>query len=171
MAAVASSGVSPIVMFELISDSNEYGEICVEASRIVDYVHMFGYDLSTALKSVSGTTPSKSFKEFLEGLTSNIHIGTEIHKYMNQKADEAMTSYSIERQKYLEQIGTYSDIYTGILVAAPLFFITALSLISMLGGEIGGLDVSILIAIGTYLVIPILNVFFILFLTLTQPEY
>ncbi len=170
MAAVVSSGVSPVKMFELISDSKEYGEIGVECTKIVDYVYVFGYDVSSALQSVSAITPSANFKEFIDGLLSNLHTGTDLKDYMKQKADESMTQYSLERQKYLETVSTYSDIYTGILVAAPLFFITALSLVSMLGGTIGGMDVTTVIGLGTYIVVPGLNVLFIIFLIMTQPQ-
>jgi pilus assembly protein TadC len=170
MAAVVASGVSPVKMFELISDSKEYGEIGVECTKIVDYVYVFGYDISSALQSVSAITPSANFKEFIDGLISNLHTGTDLKDYMKQKADESMTQYSLERQKYLENVSTYSDIYTGILVAAPLFFITALSLVSMLGGTIGGMDITTVIGLGTYIVVPGLNVLFLIFLIMTQPQ-
>ena len=80
-----------------------------------------------------------------------------------------MNAYQLERQKYVETISTYSDVYTGILIAAPLFFVVALALVSILGGTIMGLSVDIVIAIGTYIIIPFLNIAFIIFLELTQP--
>jgi hypothetical protein len=67
-------------------------------------------------------------------------------------------------------LSTYSDIYTGVLIAAPLFFVTALSLVSVIGGKIGGMDVNTIITIGTYIVIPALNIIFLVFLELNQPE-
>lgn len=170
MAAVASSGVPPTRMFQLIADSTEYGEVSIEIAKIVEYIDLFGYDFLTALKSVAAISPSPSFKDFLEGLVSTIESGGDIKSYLSEKAEEAMLSYELERQKYLESISTYSDIYTGILIAAPLFFVTALSMVSMLGGAIGGMDVNTVIVVGTYIVVPLLNVGFIMFLTMTQPE-
>ncbi len=170
MAAVASSGVPPTRMFQLIADSPEYGEVSIEIAKIVEYIDLFGYDFLTALKSVAAISPSPSFKDFLEGLVSTIESGGDIKNYLSEKADEAMLFYELERQKYLESISTYSDIYTGILIAAPLFFVTALSMVSMLGGAIGGMDVNTVIVVGTYVVVPMLNVAFILFLSMTQPE-
>ncbi len=81
-----------------------------------------------------------------------------------------MLSYRLERQKYVESLSTYSDIYTGVLIAAPLFFVTALSLVSMLGGTIGGIRITFIITFGTYVAIPLLNVAFIMFLEMSQPE-
>lgn len=170
MAAVAASGVPPTKMFKLIVESKEYGEISVEVEKVVEYVELFGYDLLTAIKSVAATTPSPQFKEFLEGMVSTVESGSDIKGYLVEKSEEAMLNYELERQKYIETISTYSDIYTGVLIAAPLFFVAALSLVSMLGGAIGGVDVDVLIVLGTYIAIPLLNIFFIIFLESTQPE-
>jgi hypothetical protein len=40
----------------------------------------------------------------------------------------------------------------------------------MLGGSVGGFSIDTLIALGTYLVIPVLNIFFIIFLEINQPQ-
>jgi flagellar protein FlaJ len=169
LAAVAGAGVPPTKMFRLLAESEEYGEISEEISKVSDYVDVFGYDLVTAIKSVSMTTPAAFFKEFLEGIISTIESGGDIKGYLNQKSSESMVNYEIERQKYLETISTYSDIYTGILIAAPLFFVVALSLVSVLGGRIAGLEISTVVMLGAFLVIPALNILFIMFLSVTQP--
>jgi flagellar protein FlaJ len=170
MAAVAGSGVNPVAMFKLISMSDEYGEICKEMQKVVDFIDVFGYDLTTAIKTVALATPSPRLKEYLNGIISTINSGGDIKGYLVVKSGEAMLAYRLEREKYTEAITTYSDMYTGILVAAPLFFIAALSLVSILGGNIGGISVDALVAFGTYVAIPILNIMFILFLELNQPQ-
>lgn len=170
MSAIAGSGIVPVKMFKLLSESKEYGEISVELEKVVEYMELFGYDLITALKSVSAVTPSDKLKEFFDGYISTIESGGNIEDYLKQKSDEAMTDYKVQRQSYTETISTYSDVYTGILIAAPLFFIATLSLVNMLGGSVGGLDVEKLIVFGTYVVIPFLNILFLIFLQLTQPE-
>lgn len=170
MAAVSGSGVPPFLMFQLLAQSPEYGEVTIEIQRIVDYCNLFGYDLLISIKSVVATTPSPDLKEFLSGLVSAIESGGELKKYMIEKSKDAFTSYEIERQKFNQVISTYSDIYTGILIAAPLFFVSALSLVGMLGGQIGGLNVKFLIGAGIYFIIPVMNIGFIIFLEMTQPE-
>lgn len=170
MSSVISSGVSPATMFKLISHSKEYGEISIEIEKVTNYITFFGYDILTALKAVGITTPSQSFKEFIDGFVSTIETGGDLKDYLKQKSSEALLNYKLERQKYVESLGTYSDIYTGVLIAAPLFFVTALSLVSVLGGTIGGMSVNTIITLGTYLVIPGLNLLFLIFLELNQPE-
>jgi len=170
MAAVASSGVSPSRMFALIARSKEYGEITTEMEKVVEFIEIFGYDFVTALRSIASTTPSPDFKDFLDGMVSSIESGSDLKAYMGEKSREAMGNYELERKKFTETVSTYSDVYTGLLIAAPLFFVAALSLVSLLGGAIGGIAVNTLMVLGTYLVIPLLNVLFLVFLEITQPE-
>jgi archaeal flagellar protein FlaJ len=170
MASVIASGVSPAVMFKLISNSREYGDISIEIEKVSNYIDFFGYDILTALRAVALVTPSQQFKEFIDGFVSTIETGGDIKEFLTQKSQEALLNYRLERQKYVESLGTYSDIYTGVLIAAPLFFVVALSLVSVLGGKIGGVSVNTIITIGTYLVIPAMNILFIIFLELNQPE-
>lgn len=170
LSSVSASGVPPARMFELIAQSTEYGDVAIEIKKIVDFMDVFGYDLLTALRSVSATTPSIPFKEFLEGMVSTIETGGDLDSYLKQKAEESTTTYQLERQRYNESISTYSDIYTGLLIAAPLFFIAALALINMLGGTLGGMGVETVMALAAYLAIPLLNVIFLVFLQVSQPE-
>ena len=170
VASVSSSGVPPARMFELIAQEPEYGEVSIEIKKIVDLINVFGYDILTAMRSVASTTPSPVFKEFLEGMVSTIDTGCDLDSYLSQKAEEAQLHYQLERQKYNETVSTYSDIYTGVLIASPLFFIASLTMINLLGGTIGGIGVDVLLALGAYLAIPALNVLFIVFLQLSQPD-
>ncbi len=170
MAAVATSGVPPASMFELIALSKEYGEIGVEVKKIVDFITIFGYDLLTAIRTVAVITPSPQFKEFLEGMVSTIETGGDLDRYLRQEADQAALTYNLERQRYNETVSTYSDIYTGLLIAAPLFFVAAMSLVNLLGGSVGGIGVDVIMSVGAYVIIPLLNIGFLAFLQFTQPE-
>ncbi|HLD15320.1 MAG TPA: type II secretion system F family protein [Candidatus Nanoarchaeia archaeon] len=170
MAAVAGSGANPVSMFHLILTTGEYKGMEREVNKILNYVNLFGYDLSSALRAVSLTTPSKPFKDLLNGITSTIESGGNLAGYLKGKAEDAMNNYKLERKKYVESLSTYSDIYTGVLIAAPLLFIVTLAIINLLGGQISGLSVATISTIGAYIVLPVLNVMFILFLNIIQPE-
>ena len=170
MAAIAGSGAQPISMFKLLLNAGEYPGLESEIKKIVNYVNLFGYDLSTALKTVANSTPSKRFKDVLNGIAATIESGGSLKSYLNSMADDTMNTYKLERKKYVESLSTYSDIYTGILIAAPLLFVVTLAIINLLGGTIGGIGVGTLAIVGTYIVIPVLNIGFILFLNIIQPD-
>ncbi len=170
MAAVAGSGAQPISIFNLVLNTGEYKGLEGEIRKIVNYVNLFGYDLTTALRIVADTTPSPEFRELLTGLVSTIETGGDLRQYLRGKAADALSTYKLERKKYTETLATYSDIYIGVLIAAPLLFAVTLAIINMLGGKIGGFDVKFLAMVGTFIVLPFLNIAFIIFLNLVQPE-
>lgn len=170
MATVAGSGAKPLSMFKLIAGAGEYRGLEGEIKKILNYVNLFGYNISTALKTVAATTPSPRFRDLLNGMVATIESGGSLKSYLNSMAADAMHTYSLERKKYVQVLSTYSDIYTGILIAAPLLFIVTLAIINLLGGDIGGVSVKMIAIMGTYLAIPLLNIFFMLFLNIVQPE-
>ena len=170
MAAVAGSGAKPISIFRLIASSHEYKGVEGEIKKIVNYVNLFGYDLSTAMKTVATSTPSLKFRDLLTGMVATIESGGSLKSYLSQMSEDAMNTYRLERKKYVDTLSTYSDVYTGILIAAPLLFIVTLAIINHLGGTIGTLTVGAVANIGTYIAMPFLNVVFILFLNIIQPE-
>ena len=170
MAAVAGSGAQPISMFNLVLSSGEYKGLEDEIKKIINYVNLYGYDLSTALKQVALTTPSPEFKELLTGITATIESGGDLKAYLKGKADDAVNTYKMERKKYVQSLSAYSDIYTGVLIAAPLLFMVTLAIINILGGRIGPFSVKMLSNIGVYGAIPLMNILFLVFLGLIQPE-
>lgn len=170
ISAIAASGLPPFVMFKLISNIVEYGQVAKESRRIVRNVETFGMDINTAIRNVAETTPSAKFKQFLFGIISTIETGGDIRKYLDNASKEALFDYRLIREKYIQTLSTYADFYTAVLIAAPLFFISTLSVMSMIGGQIFGLSIPSAIKIGVYVFIPLLNVVFIAFIHYTQPN-
>lgn len=169
MGAIAASGVPPFVIFKLISNIPEYMEVAHEAKRIVRNVEVFGMDLSSAMKNVADRTPSAEFKQFLYGVVAMTETGGELKIYMENSAKEALVDYRLKRERYQQVVSTYADFYTAILIAAPLFFISVLSIMSLIGGQVLGMDIPTAMKLGVYLVLPLLNISFILFIHFTQP--
>ena len=168
MSAVAGSGAHPISMFELIAESDEYTELKKEVKKVLNYVNLFGYDLSTALHATAQTTPSEELRDLLNGIVSSIGTGGSLRIYLEKKAEEALNSYKLEQNKLVELMSTYSDIYTAILIAAPLLLIVTLAIINSIGGEIGGLNAKTIAILGIYGVMPLLNVGFMFFLRMSE---
>src|SRR3989344_4705056 len=83
MSTIAGSGAEPMAMFKLLLNANEYKGLDSDVKRIVNYVNLFGYDLSTALKTVASTTPSKQWKDVLTGITTTIESGGSLKSYLS----------------------------------------------------------------------------------------
>ncbi len=185
MSAVAGSGVPPSAMFGLLVNFEEYGEISTESRKIVTKVHAFGEDITTAIRDVAKETPSEDLEEIFYGTVSTIETGGSLQQFLEESADRALFDYRIERRKQIERLTTYASFYTALLVAAPLFLITILAILEVIGGELFGLPIRStcgvigavlgecpigVIDIGAFFMIPIANAAFIIFLEVTQPE-
>jgi len=170
MSAVAGSGARPSSVFSLLLKSEEYKGVEGEIKKIVNYINLFGYDLSTALRTVARTTPSDEFRELLNGMFSTITTGGSLKEYLSVKANEAITQYRLDRKKYVESLATYSEVYIGLLIAAPLLFFVALAIINTLGSTVAGLSIQAVAYLGIFILIPGLNIAFYAFMNLVQPK-
>lgn len=170
MSAIASSGVAPFVVFKLLMNIKEYGEITHEFQRIVRNTVLFGMDILTSIKNVADRTPSPQFKQFLYGIVSTITSGGDMKVFLDNSGKEALFDYKLKREKYLQTLSTYADFYTAVLIAAPLFFVSILSIMSLIGGQILGLSIPTAMRLGIYVLIPAMNMIFLLFVHYTQPR-
>ncbi len=182
MAAIASSGVPPSTMFRLLIGFGEYGELSKEAEKIVRNIDLFGQDVVTSMKEISKRTPSADFKELLDGMTTIIETGGNLNLFLKTQSDKALFEYRIKREKYLEVLSTYADFYTAVLIMAPMFLIAILAIMNMIGGDLMNMPITGsgdffagtynlgVMDLGIYLLIPVVNIAFILFVHLTQPE-
>jgi flagellar protein FlaJ len=168
--AIASSGAPPNVIFKLLGHVKEYGEITRVSKKITRNAEVFGMDIVSAIKDVASRSPSEDMKKFLYGIVSSIETGGDLKKYLSNEAKEALRNYELKREKFLTTLSTYADFYTAVLIAAPLFFVSILSVMSMIGGQIFGMDIASAMRLGIYGLIPMLNIGFIAFVHYTQPN-
>ncbi len=170
MAAIASSGVPTYVMFNLLATFKEYGEISAESKKIVRNVDTFGLSITSSIQQVSERTPSKNFKQLLEGIKAAIETGGDLKKFLNDQAKDSLFDYRIRREKYMELLATYADFYTALLIAAPLFLISILTVMNMIGGALGGTSIESIMVLGIFVALPLINIAFLSFIHMTQPE-
>ena len=166
LSAIATSGIPPSSMFELLANFDEYDSISDEAEKVSRRVNAFGEDFTTALREVAERSPSEEWDEVLYGILSTVETGGSLENFLKEKSEEALFQFKIEREKEIERLSTYASFYTAILIAAPVFLVTILSVMNLLGGQILGFAIRDLMWIGVHVLIPILNTLFILFLGL-----
>lgn len=166
LGAIATSGIPPKSMFELLNTFEEYGGISEEAGEISRRVNVFGEDLTTALKQVAEKSPSDDWSEVLYGIVSTVETGGDLESYIQEKAEEAMFDYNQQRQKEIEKLSTYASFYTAILIAAPVFLVVILAVMNLLGGTIAGFAIRDLMFLGVHVLIPVINALFVIFLAL-----
>ncbi len=170
MGAIAEAGVPPYVIFKLISRFREYGEISREMKKITKNIEVLGLDTISAVKRVARRTPSDKFRQILEGIVTTTESGGNIAYFLKSVGQQSLFEWRLKRQRFIQQLSTYAEIYTGILVAAPLFVISLLSVLSLIQPNLGGYDILTLAKFAVYGLIPALNLGFLIFLKLTEVE-
>jgi flagellar protein FlaJ len=169
MAAISESGAPPLTIFKILSQFNEYGEIAKEAREITRNVEVFGLDEISALRDNAEKSPSSDFRDVLEGIITTIQSGGSLKSYLIEESGKAMFEYAIKREKYNQVLSTYADIYTALLIAAPMIFIVVLAALNIMGGTLFGFTIQELMILGTVSLVA-LNSIFLAFLCLTQPK-
>jgi len=170
MGAVAESGVPPYVIFKLISQFEEYGEISIEMKKIMRNIDVYGIDPLTSVKEVAKKTPSEALKQILLGFTSTTESGGDVKIFLKYAGEQALLEWRMRREKFLQQLSAYAEFYTGILIAAPLFIIALFSVLNLVQGTFAGYSIIDLMKITIYAVMPILNGVFLLFLRGVEVE-
>ena len=169
MSAIASSGIPPEFMFQLITGFEEYKGISQEAKMIVRNIKTLGMSSVTAIEDVAKKTPSPALKQVLTGMAITIEKGGNVVRYLKEMADKSLFDYRLKREQYLKTLSTYADIYTALLVAAPLMMLAVLGVMSIIGGEVLGLGIQDMIQLITWVLLPFLNVIFLMFIHITYP--
>ena len=170
MNAIASSGVPPEYMFELLVGFEEYGAISEQARLVVRNIKEFGMSSVVALKNVAKRSPSKTLSEVLAGMSSTIEKGGNLTRYLQGMSEKALFEYRVKREEYMHTLSMYADIYTALLVAAPLMMLSVLAILNILGGLVFGLTIEQMVALITFVILPVMNLVFLLFVHLTYPS-
>ena len=168
MQTIARSGAPPAALFKLVSEFKEYGEITEEFRRIVRNIETFGMSEINAIKDVILKTPSSTLKDLLSGMITTIQSGGKLSDYLSQRAEEIVFEYRLSRRQRADMLATYADIYTIILIAAPLILVIVLTIIGTIGGAVFGLPPQMLIQLCVYGFVPLLNIMFLAFLIMTE---
>ncbi len=172
MAILASAGVTPEKIFYSISNLSVPLTVSKEAENVVRDVNLFGLDIISALKKTSKRTPSKRFREMLEGFISTIHSGGNLAAYLREQSGQYMKLKKISLHTFSDTLSILSEFYVALLVTGPLLLVIMLAVIIMLGGgNVGILNPDLLLSMLTYLGIPLGSVVFLIILDAISPKW
>ena len=170
MSAIATSGIEPVRIFEIIIKGEEYQNTRLEFRKLLNLINFQGYDLITALKRVAASSPSIKLRELLDGLATTITSGGDMHDYLDKHADELLFDYKLEREKYTRTAETLMDIYISISIAAPMILLMLFIIMGSTGMYFLGLTTNIMSAL-IILCVVVLNLGFLMFLRMKQPVF
>jgi flagellar protein FlaJ len=158
MSILAAAGIPPTRMFMLIEDSRTTPEVASDANEIVRDVEILGKDIMTALELERDRSPSRVFGDVLEGLVATIRSGGDMKKYLLDATHTIMDLRRIAAKQLIESLGVFAEVYISLLVVFPLLIIVMFSVMALIGGGLGGLSTTTMMAFVTYGIIPICGI-------------
>jgi flagellar protein FlaJ len=162
MYAMRRGGAQMMTIFRSLSDrANIYGETALEFRQIVRDADFFGYDMITAIRHLTETTPSEKLKNFLEDLLSVIESGGDMGEFLSMRVRLYQEDARFEQRQFLNVLSIVAESYVTLFVAGPLFLIIIMVVMGMMGGQ-----AVLQLTLVTYAIMPIGSLVFILLIDL-----
>jgi flagellar protein FlaJ len=158
MYAMRKGGAELMAIFRALSDNaNIYGEVALEFRQVVRDADFFGYDVVSAMRHLTETTPSEKLKNFLEDLLSVIESGGNMSEFFANRVRMYQEEARFEQKQFLNILSLVAESYVTLFVAGPLFLIIIMVVMGMMGGS-----AIFQLTMVTYAFLPIGSVIFIL---------
>ncbi|MFW6153183.1 MAG: type II secretion system F family protein [Halobacteriota archaeon] len=114
---------------------NIYGEVANEFDMIIKDTELFGSDLYTALRNARNLTPSDNMERFFDDMLSVLDSGGDMTDFLHGESRKYMDEAVREQESFLDTLETLSEVFVVGFVAAPLFLIVMLLMMSFLGSN------------------------------------
>lgn len=162
MHALSKGGLSLITIFKSLAQHiTVYGESAEEIAYILIDTELHGSDIITALKTAAVTTPSDKLRDFLDNLLNIIETGGDMETFFGSMVNHYQRSAEADQSMHLEIMGMFAETYVTAFVAGPLFLITILIVMGIMGpGSLAILKIII------YAVIPLSAIAFSVLLSM-----
>ena len=166
MYALSFGGMDLVRVLERLADSEEtYGDVADEFDTVVRDIELFGNDLFTALRNARNLTPSDNMEQFLDDLLSVLDSGGDVTTFLRDESEKYMEQAQREQENFLDTLELLSEVFIVGFVAAPLFLVVTLMLMSFLGEN----TVPLLVLL-VYAVIPLgMGMFLVVISMLSEP--
>jgi len=158
MSALAAAGLSAVRIFEEAVKIEDNKDLREEMYLFLKDTRLGGLDVVTALSVAAERSPSRFFSSLLEGLRQTMITTGNLSSYLAFMVERLIDDKRRALGEIISGLGFLSEIYITLMVAAPVMFSILLSLMSMLGGKVFGLDPLLLLLFFTIALIPLFSI-------------
>jgi flagellar protein FlaJ len=136
MYALSHGGMNLYAVIEELADSQStYGEVAREFEGVIRDTELFGNDLYTALTNARNLTPSQNLEQFIDDMLSVIDSGGDMTLFLENESENYIAEAEDEQEQFLETLALLSEVFVVGFVAAPLFLIVILLVMSLMGAN------------------------------------
>jgi flagellar protein FlaJ len=168
LSTMASAGAPPEQIFASLGDQPIYGGVADEAALITRDVELLGLDIVTALARASDRASSVRLQDMLQGAITALTSGGDLRTYFANKAEQYLQDNRQEQKHFLENLGVLAESFVTVVVAAPLFLLVILSVMTTMGGS--GKETLVLGYALIFVLLPLSQLGFGLILKTVTPE-
>lgn len=135
LTTMASAGATPEQIFSSLARQPIYGAVAHEAAWITRDVNLLGMDVVTALGRAVERSSSAKMQDLLQGAITSLTSGGDLRTYFYNKSDQYLYENRQDQKRFLDGLGVLAESFVTVVVAAPLFLIVILSVMTSLGGS------------------------------------
>jgi len=136
LATMAAAGATPEQIFASLAKQPIYGAVAHEAAWITRDVDLLGMDIVTALGRAVDRSSSEKMQDMLQGAITALTSGGDLKTYFANKAEQYLYDNRQDQKRFLDGLGVLAESFVTVVVAAPLFLIVILSVMTSLGGSV-----------------------------------
>ncbi|WP_254822574.1 type II secretion system F family protein [Haloglomus halophilum] len=167
MYALSYGGQDLLGVLRDIADAEEvYGEVANEFEMVVNDIDLFGSDMYSALQSARNLTPSDRFEGFLDDMLGVLDAGGDVTTFFESEAESYLRAAEEEQSDFLETLAIMAEVFVVGFVAAPLFLVVTMVVISLIGGSTISAMSSLI-----YLVLPVGMLAFLVFIDVLSAPF
>jgi flagellar protein FlaJ len=154
MGALSSSGMSLERLLEREGLYETNTQIKREILLILRDIKVYGLDTLTALSRAALRSPSRMLTTLWLGLRETYITSGNLKSYLSHYSSVLLSDKTQKLRNITNSISMIAEVYTTLMVAGPLMFVTMLMIMDLLGGTVFGLSPGLLVLILTFIVIP-----------------
>jgi len=167
MATLANTGTPAFIIFKIMAEFKEFGEIAKVSQVITDEIEVFGYNLPDSLAKHAELVPSNNLSELLWGIRATIISGGDLNNYLTEKSKTFVNVFKRRLEEYVASLGLFMEMYITVVIVGTIFVIVLSTIMSMVGGVMADIQ---MMQIGfVALLVPFVTIAFILFLKTISP--
>lgn len=171
MSTVTQAGAPPQYIFQVIANTDEYPRLKYECQKIQRFMNQLGLSFTKAIDKMAEITPSPAFRTFLKELNTTMKSGGDLREFMAKRADDAYFKYRLTLERAADRAETMGEIYTILMIAAPLFIFFTIMILNMFSaGKMFGITVNDILFYGICFGMPIANLIFMFVMYMMSVE-
>ena len=166
MNTISGTGAPPALMFKLLANFKEYGEVSIEAQAIVEDREVMGQDIQVALERAAERTPSAQLKDIFWSMITTIVRGGDMKELLEEKSNLLMSAYKRKIEEYTNTLSMFVEIYITLVIVGSIFSIVMITIMGAISGfeSFKGIAQAIV-----YIFLPFVSIMFIGLLKATSP--